>query len=280
MTTTTMKTILTTTILFLLSFTSLHAEINCSQETVCIETQEGKNEMLFYAINKKEYTTAITVDVKAKGMKPTVRLPNSFIVKGKERKFIFALKYDKKAGVYNYSYTYGWAKGDPSAVHNTQYVYALPYSNKKTFKVTQSCNGAVSHNGHSQYAIDFNMPMNTIIYAAREGIVVDLKGDSSEGGYSKKFMDKANYILIEHSDGTLGEYVHLKLNGVAVALGQRIKKGQPIGYSGNTGYSSNPHLHFAVKSVDKKGNVISIPSPFKTSKGTLTCPKKNTLLSY
>ena len=283
MTTSLIKTILISTVSFLLSFAIpiyVSAEINCSQDTVCIETKEGKNEMLFYAINKKEHKTSVTVDVKATGMSPSVKLPNTFVLKGKEKQLIFSLKYNKKAGVYNYSYSYGWVKGDSSAVHNDMYVYALPYLNNNKFKIAQSCNGSFSHMGEFQYAVDFSMPVNTAIHAARGGVVVDLKNNSSTGGASKAFLKKANYVLIEHSDGTLGEYGHLKFNGVAVTLGQTVTKRELIAYSGNSGYSTHPHLHFAVKSINKKGLSTSIASPFSTSDGTITCPPKNTYLSH
>jgi len=77
---------------------------------------------------------------------------------------------------------------------------------------------------------------------------------------------KANHILILHEDGTLGVYSHLSPNHTTVSFGQRVDAGTLIGYSGNTGYSSGPHLHFAVlvnaRTSDGTTSYISIPATF------------------
>ncbi len=273
-----MKPILISSLLLLLPFTQLCAKVQCSKDVVCIETQSKGQQILFYAINKKEHKVSINIDVKSTGMRASTTLPKIFVLKGKEKQFLLSLEHGQKA--WNYNYHYDWAKGDYTAVHDTDYVYDLPYDKQDKFKVAQSCNGTFSHFGESQYAIDFVMPINTPIHAAREGIVIDTKNDSSIGGNSRSYMDDANYVSIEHSDGTLGLYNHLKMNGVAVTLGQFVTKGRLLGYSGNTGFSDGPHLHFDVKSSDSKGNPISFPSPFLTDKGIITCPKKNTYLSH
>jgi murein DD-endopeptidase MepM/ murein hydrolase activator NlpD len=106
------------------------------------------------------------------------------------------------------------------------------------------------------------MPEGTAIHAARSGIVVEIKENSNVGGNDRKYLSDANYISIYHSDGTFGNYVHIKYNGVLVKLGQIIKEGQIIGLSGNTGFTSGPHLHFSVDVPKTNGNRISIPIQF------------------
>jgi murein DD-endopeptidase MepM/ murein hydrolase activator NlpD len=58
---------------------------------------------------------------------------------------------------------------------------------------------------------------------------------------------RANIIRILHNDGTMALYAHLKPEGVLVRVGQRVRKADVIGLSGNTGFSAGPHLHFVVQ---------------------------------
>jgi len=56
-----------------------------------------------------------------------------------------------------------------------------------------------------------------------------------------------NWVMIRHTDGTIGRYIHLTQNGALVELGDTILQGQKIGLSGNSGPSTGPHLHFDVQ---------------------------------
>lgn len=96
------------------------------------------------------------------------------------------------------------------------------------------------------------------VCAIRDGLVIQTKSDSNEGRTSKKYLPKANKIIIYHQDGTFAQYAHFKKDGVFVKKGHFIKKGQVIGYSGNTGFSSEPHLHFVPYNSSKNG-LVSIP---------------------
>lgn len=143
--------------------------------------------------------------------------------------------------------------------YDTLYNYGLPFLKGKRYKVLQGQNGSFTHKGAtSRYAIDFKMNVGQEICAIREGVVVQTKSDSDEGGSSRKYMKKANIIFIFHKDGTFAQYAHLKKEGVLVKEGDTVKKGQIIGYSGNTGMSTEPHLHFVVYKPTKNG-LISIP---------------------
>ena len=146
---------------------------------------------------------------------------------------------------YNPSMKYG---SYPLKKYDSSYNYNLPFAKSKRYKIMQGHFGNFSHTSlQSKYAIDFKMNVGQPIHAMREGIVIKLKEDSNVGGRSRhKYIDKANYILIYHKDGTFAHYVHLKHNGVVVEKNDSIKKGQLIGYSGNTGFSTAPHLHFTI----------------------------------
>jgi len=115
--------------------------------------------------------------------------------------------------------------------------------------------------------------IGTKLYAAREGIVVKTKSDSNKRGDTKEFAKYGNHITIEHNDNTFATYYHLKKNGVGVKVGQRVKRGQKIGYSGNTEFSRGPHLHFAVFKAVSVKSTKSLPIRFASIKGIVNNPK-------
>lgn len=90
--------------------------------------------------------------------------------------------------------------------------------------------------------VDFKVAEGTPIYAAGDGVVQK----AGEGG---------NYgilVKIEHAEAYESRYAHL--SRVAVSVGQEVKKGDLIAYSGNTGLSKKPHLHFEVRKDGKAVN--------------------------
>jgi murein DD-endopeptidase MepM/ murein hydrolase activator NlpD len=143
------------------------------------------------------------------------------------------------------------------------YIYELPFKEGTKQKVVQGYGGMFSHKNKA--ALDFDMPDGTPVYAAREGVIYSFKQDSNEGGVFRK-NEKANYIIIKHSNGSFGCYWHLQKNGVVVKKGM-VTKGQLIGYSGNTGFALRPHLHFAVKRKLTYEKDSFVRTKFRTTKG-------------
>lgn len=149
---------------------------------------------------------------------------------------------------------------------DTSPIYELPFMPKKSVRLIQGYKSIFSHKG--EYASDFKVSTGSKIIAAREGIVVRTKDDSKIGGIGRRFLSKGNHIIIMHSDSTCAAYWHLKYKGVNVSVGDTIQLGRLIGFSGNTGYSAFPHLHFEVFKLND-GRKVSLPARFKTSKGVI-----------
>ena len=91
---------------------------------------------------------------------------------------------------------------------------------------------------HGYNAVDIAAPIGTPIVASASGTVVISRGSGWNGGYG-------SYIVIKHSNGTQTLYAHM--NEVIVYAGSSVVQGQVIGYVGNTGKSTGPHLHFEVR---------------------------------
>ena len=151
-------------------------------------------------------------------------------------------------------------------------LYRLPFEAGRSYRVAQGYNGQRTHEGRDQYAVDFAMRKGTPVCAARAGVVVDVKESSKTGGSSEKFRDKSNYVCIAHADGTVAEYHHLHYDGVLVEIAQQVEAGQRIAISGNTGYSTGPHLHFGVYSAVNGRRRQSHPVTFATLEGVVREP--------
>ena len=127
------------------------------------------------------------------------------------------------------------------------------------------------------YSVDFLLPVGTEIISSKAGIVTKVKvsGKKNYSGKNPKKGEEAykkwmNEIEIKHSDGSFASYSHLKYKGSFVKVGDRVKKGQVIGLSGNTGWSSKPHLDFCVFKKNVKGYKIkSVKFKFEDYKGNL-----------
>lgn len=86
--------------------------------------------------------------------------------------------------------------------------------------------------------VDFRAPIGTPIFAVMPGIVAETNlGAVKNCQYGK-------WILIKHPNGLSTLYAHL--SDVRVSKGQNVTRGETIGFSGNTGYATGPHLHFTL----------------------------------
>ncbi len=97
------------------------------------------------------------------------------------------------------------------------------------------------HNG-----IDIGVPSGTPVAAGMEGSV-------SEASYSPIM---GNYVMLRHPGGWQTLYAHL--SSISVKKGQYVARGNRVGLSGNTGYSTGPHLHFTVYKNGKLVNPINV----------------------
>ncbi|MFY2763040.1 M23 family metallopeptidase [Arenimonas sp. MALMAid1274] len=137
-------------------------------------------------------------------------------------------------------------------------VYSLPVEESR-FELGQGFHGGFSHGDEAnRYAIDLIVAEGTPVLAARAGVVMEAQGAYREGGTDPRLAGRANLIRVLHDDGSMALYAHLQEGGVLVRNGDRVNLGQVIGRTGSTGYSSGPHLHFAIQ-LNAGLRLVSIP---------------------
>tara|TARA_Y100000589_G_scaffold331882_2_gene387668 strand:- start:51554 stop:52525 length:972 start_codon:yes stop_codon:yes gene_type:complete len=94
--------------------------------------------------------------------------------------------------------------------------------------------------------MDFTAPTGTPIYATGEGTVI--QADAAASGYGK-------HVRIDHGYGYVSLYAHM--SKIAVKPGQKVKRGDIIGYVGNTGLSAGPHCHYEVRKNGEPVNPVN-----------------------
>lgn len=113
---------------------------------------------------------------------------------------------------------------------------------KTTFKY-----GVKYKNGSIHKGIDGRAAIGTPVYAAVSGVVVHSGAHRWRKGWGRSF---GIHIIVDNDkfkDGSAGLWAgYCHLSKVRVVKGQRVSKGQLLGYSGSTGNSTGPHLHFQI----------------------------------
>ena len=110
------------------------------------------------------------------------------------------------------------------------------------------------YNGGGHNGIDLRASVGTPVKAAKSGKIVGT-GDTDRQCYGVSY---GKWVLVEHDNNISTLYAHLSL--IRVSSGDIVGSGDLLGYSGNTGYSTGPHLHFAVFA----SKAVRVTSEFKS----------------
>lgn len=137
--------------------------------------------------------------------------------------------------------------------------YILPFPKGQTYLLLQGNCGKHSHQGNDVFSYDFRMPIGTPVIAMRAGKVVNLKEEYRNGSNTN---DSLNFIIILHDDSTASRYLHITENGAMVEKGQYVNAGDIIALSGNSGLSTEPHLHVDVTGYCTKAPCQTIAFSF------------------
>jgi len=210
---------------------------------------------------------------------PPADQPLRFVIPPQREMVLLTFTADDGVATPLIAYRYQYLAGDPEAEHNPPGPYRVPYAIASRYTVSQAYPYATTHTtSDAMYAVDISMPIGTNIYAARDGVVFEVASTNFKGGVDPEVDgDTANLIRILHDDGTYAVYAHLNWNTIRVEPGDEVRRGQYIADSGNTGFSTGPHLHFAViRNAGMKPE--SVPFSFEGPDRSEVTPERGQLL--
>jgi len=171
------------------------------------------------------------------GLRPAPRLPTEAVLPAHAARILARLYRDGAQAVDGFTLDLVQVPGDPRA-RALDAPYRLPFEGAPV-RLDQGFGGHYSHaDPANYYAVDFALPEGTPVLAARDGVVLEIVAGDPRTGHA---------VRILHDDGSMAVYAHLQAGSAAVRIGERARQGQRIARSGNTGFSTAPHLHFAVQ---------------------------------
>ena len=196
------------------------------------------------------------------GLRPVPALPTEAVLRAGSERTVARLYRDDTRTVAGYGLDLVAVPGDPRA-RPLDFPYRLPFENARV-RVDQAFGGSYSHaDAANRHALDFALPEGTPVLAARDGVVMEiLAGDPRSG----------TGIRLLHEDGSMAVYAHLQGGSIPVRIGEQVRQGQRIAYSGNSGFSTAPHLHFAVQ-TNAGMQLRSIPFRMFADAGELKFPR-------
>lgn len=144
----------------------------------------------------------------------------------------------------------GWVKKGKLNLHDGPppqpgHNFMLPYPSGKNYRFSTVPGPHSHHKTHSKWGWDVAMKVGDKVVAAHDGKVRTLRKGSTAGACLESYMGKENFVALDRGDGLETLYVHLKK--VFVKKGQHVKRGDPIGTIGLTGYVCGAHLHFQIQ---------------------------------
>jgi len=235
-----------------------------AQSEINIQTQRIGNEVIILADNAAVVPMTADLTLELTNMKTDFGdSKGTFVIPPKSTRYELARATptirNGRTGISLESQIY---LGDAFKSTDKNHLYQLPFEKGKSYYIAQGYNGKFSHRGVN--ALDFSLDLGEKVYAARGGIVYEIEEKNKKSCAHSSCQQYNNFITIYHPDGTFAEYSHLDHNGVKVKVGDLVNAGDFIGYSGNTGWSSGPHLHFVVYRYTKGGKRETIKTRFRT----------------
>lgn len=254
-------------------YESWQVRVEESQAKATVVNRGTDRMPLLYAVNPYHGPISVHVEMtKAVNAQSDPIWPKTYDVPATTDYYLGTIEAIREQESWSYAYQYSYRLGQNNPAYDSDHAYRLPYRAVGDTFISQGFSGTFSHfDEQNKYAIDIPLAEGTDVVAARGGVVMDYAEDFIKGGTEEKNLFRNNFVRIAHDDGSMGLYAHLKLESVVVGNGQRVKTGQKLAESGDTGFSTGPHLHFAIQ-INQNHNLVAVPFKLQYPNGEIKQP--------
>jgi len=239
--------------------TTARGSFHCAWR-VCVSYVDGPGGREYTATNSEPVPVTVTMDFRSlENLRPPPGGHVEIVVPARSSAMLARLQTLDRAQTFGAGVTIQIDLGASTNPVDEDFVYAVPFGGDSPRELVQGFDGDETHMASMRYSLDFAMPQGTPVLAAREGQVLLVQDGFTEGGTDPALLERANLVVIAHDDGSMASYGHL-VRGVRVRVGQRVREGQLLGYSGATGFAGQPHLHFHVgkRMLGEPGRTIPV----------------------
>lgn len=213
----------------------------------------SEGEYKFYAINPNFCTYTLELDFsELHNLKGSVSFPFRMEV-DKGQNYLFTLKRVQNDVATSFRFNSGYHVGCINPDVDENFIYLLPIAQAKktqTFELDYFKINKSAPEPKNFYALGFLMPLGDTIFAARRGVVSDLKDGANLAHSNYEFTTTDNFIQIFHDDCSFGIYEIFQKS--LVKRGQEVEAGDPIAISGGEKYEVGPHFRFEVYYNDEE----------------------------
>jgi murein DD-endopeptidase MepM/ murein hydrolase activator NlpD len=218
---------------------------NCAWQ-VCLEFRDTRSRRTYWVVNREPVPATVRLTFhRLENLRPVGAVPVERVTPAYSTEELIQLRVvasDRSIGA-RPAFTVDLGSSDTP--YDADHPYTVPFGGTEPRELTQGFGGRESHMGGMRYSLDFAMPVGTPVLAARSGVVVHVQDGFTEGGSDPDLLERANIVVVAHSDGSMASYGHLHA-GIPVSKGDPVAGGQLVGFSGATGFAGRPHLHFHV----------------------------------
>jgi len=244
-------------------------------EVVELRTRKEGTRVVVYGRNRSRGDVTVYLRLaRLKNLTPPGDVPREIALPAGATRALVSLAIDDPARDYELEPRIDWAFGTVDPPYEQDQAYRLPWPRGESHRASQTANGFFSHLG--RFAVDIEMPIGTEVRCARAGMVILIEDGCTESGLTSIEHELGNTVRVLHDDGSVGIYGHLETRGLRVRKGRRVESGDLLALSGNTGFTSGPHLHFEVRKLMQGGRTTTVPIRFRTKRGLVEIVRGNT----